>query len=76
MNVAYAAGLTRVVPRELQVLHVLLAAWVAGWLVYAATCAVGASFAIGHAPLARRLAVGPRSVVQLVEASDGRLVAE
>jgi alpha-1,6-mannosyltransferase len=98
LGAAYLVGLTRVVPRELQVLHVLLATWVAGWLVYVArggdalaaagwallgvivasswllpwylvwplafaaasdrrrlllaTCAVGASYVIGHAPLA------------------------
>jgi alpha-1,6-mannosyltransferase len=98
LGAAYALGLPRVVPREMQVLHVLLAAWTAGWLVYVArggdalaaagwallgvvvasswllpwylvwplglaaaadrrrllvaTCAVGASYAIGHAPLA------------------------
>ncbi|MEO8687359.1 MAG: glycosyltransferase 87 family protein [Solirubrobacteraceae bacterium] len=98
LGLAYAAGFARIVPRELQVLHVLLAAWIAGWLVYVArggdalaaagwallgvivtsswllpwylvwplalaaatdrrrllvaTCAVGASYAIGHAPLA------------------------
>jgi alpha-1,6-mannosyltransferase len=98
LGAAYALGLPRVVPREMQVLHLLLAAWTAGWLVYVArggdalaaagwallgvvvasswllpwylvwplglaaaadrrrllvaTCAVGASYAIGHAPLA------------------------
>jgi hypothetical protein len=98
LGAAYALGLPRVVPREVQVLHLLLAAWTAGWLVYVArggdalaaagwallgvvvasswllpwylvwplglaaaadrrrllvaTCAVGASYAIGHAPLA------------------------
>jgi alpha-1,6-mannosyltransferase len=98
LGLAYVHGLTRVVPREMQVLHALLAVWVAGWLVYAArggdalaaagwallgvivtsswllpwylvwplalaaatdrrrlllaTCAVGASYVIGHAPLA------------------------
>jgi alpha-1,6-mannosyltransferase len=98
LGAAYALGLPRVVPQELQVLHLLLAAWTVGWLVYVArggdalaaagwallgvvvtsswllpwylvwplgfaaaadrrrllvaTCAVGASYAIGHAPLA------------------------
>ena len=98
LGAAYALGLPRVVPREVQVLHLLLSAWTAGWLVYVArggdalaavgwallgvivasswllpwylvwplglaaaadrrrllvaTCAVGASYAIGHAPLA------------------------
>jgi hypothetical protein len=98
LGAAYALGLPRIVPRELQVLHLLLAAWTVGWLVYVArggdalaaagwallgvvvasswllpwylvwplglaaasdrrrllvaTCAVGASYAIGHAPLA------------------------
>jgi alpha-1,6-mannosyltransferase len=98
LGLAYAVGLPRVVPREMQVLHAALAIWTAGWLVYVArggdalaaagwallgvivasswllpwylvwplafaaassrwrlllaTCAVGASYAIGHAPLA------------------------
>jgi hypothetical protein len=98
LGAAYPLGLPHVVPREMQVLHLLLAAWTAGWLVYVArggdalaaagwallgvvvtstwllpwylvwplgfaaaadrrrllvaTCAVGASYAIGHAPLA------------------------
>jgi alpha-1,6-mannosyltransferase len=98
LGVAYALGLPAVVPRELQVLHILLALWIAGWLVatargadalvatgwvllgvvvasswllpwYAvwplglaaaagdrrlliASCAVAATYAIGHAPVA------------------------
>ncbi len=98
LGIAYALGFLRPVPREMQVLHVLLAVWSAGWLVYVArggevlaavgwvlfgvivasswllpwylvwplafaaagdrkrllvaTCAVGASYAIGHAPVA------------------------
>ena len=98
LGAAYALGLPRVIPREVQVLHLLLAAWTAGWLLYVArggdalaaagwallgvvvtstwllpwylvwplglaaaadrrrllvaTCAVCASYAIGHAPLA------------------------
>jgi alpha-1,6-mannosyltransferase len=98
LGAAYALGLPGVVPRELQLLHVGLALWVAGWLAYVlaggdalpaaawallgvivasswllpwylvwplafaaasgrwrplvATCAVGAAYAIGHAPLA------------------------
>jgi len=98
LGAAYALGLPRVIPQEVRDLHLLLAAWTLGWLVYVArggdalaaagwallgvvvtstwllpwylvwplglaaaadrrrlllaTCAVGASYAIGHAPLA------------------------
>jgi alpha-1,6-mannosyltransferase len=97
-GLAYLVGLPRVVPREVQILHVVLAVWLAGLLVYVlrggdalaaagwallavvatsswllpwyvvwplafaaatgsrrlllATCAVGACYVIGHAPLA------------------------
>ena len=97
LGIAYTLGFLRPVPREMQVLHILLAVWSAGWLVYVArggevlaavgwvlfgvivasswllpwylvwplafaaagdrkrlllaTCAVGASYAIGHAPV-------------------------
>jgi len=34
LGLAYAAGLSHVVPQELRLLHVGLAIWLAGWLVY------------------------------------------
>ena len=36
LGIAYTLGFIRPVPREMQVLHILLAVWSAGWLVYVA----------------------------------------